>query len=202
MPVLEVANLVLTAEKHYSPHDQGIRHVATLAGYLSYGLMALTVCFGVLTTTGWARRVVRRDSLYGTHMMLAAIALSFGVIHGIAYVFQTSEHFTWLDAIVPFAGEPEVGFGVLGLEFGIAVAVSIVAQRVMGYRLWHLFHYLAYACFILSFVHVFATSAEVRALELLGIAVFACAGACVLLTVLRFLPGTAVVGARVSPQEV
>lgn len=39
------------AEGRYNQYDQGVRHVATLAGYLSYGLMALTVCFGILTTT-------------------------------------------------------------------------------------------------------------------------------------------------------
>ncbi|OOP60937.1 hypothetical protein BMF89_14975 [Arthrobacter sp. SRS-W-1-2016] len=50
-------------------YDQGIRHIATLAGYLSYGLMALTVCFGILTTTGWARRLVSRHSLSATHMV-------------------------------------------------------------------------------------------------------------------------------------
>ncbi|MEK2479283.1 ferric reductase-like transmembrane domain-containing protein [Streptomyces noursei] len=192
------------AEGRYNQYDQGVRHIATLAGYLSYGLMALTVCFGILTTTGWARRSVRRETMYGGHMLLAVITLAFGCLHGIAYVFQTGEHFSYVNAVIPFAdgGEPEVAFGIIGLELGLAVAVSIWAQRKLGYRRWHLIHYLAYGSFGLSLLHVITTSAEVQALGMLGIVVLGCAGACVLLLVLRMLPATTAVATRISPQEV
>jgi sulfoxide reductase heme-binding subunit YedZ len=192
------------AEGKYTPYDQGVRHVATLAGYLSYGLMALAVCFGILTTTGWARRSVRRETMYGGHMMLAVTTLAFGCIHGIAYVFQTGEHFSYVNAVIPLAagGEPEVAFGIIGLELGIAVAVSIWVQRRLGYRMWHLIHYLAYAAFALSLLHVITTSAEVQAVGMLGIVVLGCAGACVLLLVLRMLPATTAVATRIAPQEV
>lgn len=56
----------LVAEGDYIPYDQGVRHIATIAGYLCYGMMALTVCFGILTTTGWARRQITRPALTST----------------------------------------------------------------------------------------------------------------------------------------
>lgn len=192
------------AEGAHTPYDQGVRHVATLAGYLSYGLMALTVCFGVLTTTGWARRSVRRETMNGGHMLLAVMTLSFGVIHGVAYVFQTGEHFTYINAAIPLVGggELEVAFGIVGLELGIAVAVSIWLQRRLGYRMWHIIHWLAYVAFAFSLLHVISTSAEVQAVGMLGIVVLGCAGACVLMLALRMMPGTSAVAARISPQEV
>lgn len=204
LAAVPAAHAATLAEGTYNQYDQGVRHVATLAGYLSYGLMALTVCFGILTTTGWARRSVRRETMYGGHMMLAVMTLAFGCIHGIAYVFQTGEHFTYVNAVIPFVagGEMEVAFGIIGLELGIAVAVSIWVQRKLGYRRWHIIHYLAYAAFALSLLHVITTSAEVQALGMLGIVVLGCAGACALLLVLRMLPATTAVATRISPQEV
>ncbi|MFD8212216.1 ferric reductase-like transmembrane domain-containing protein [Streptomyces sp. NPDC059697] len=192
------------AEGHYTPYDQGVRHVATLAGYLSYGLMALAVCFGILTTTGWARRSVRRETLYGGHMLLAVICLAFGCIHGIAYAFQTGQHFSYANVVIPFVngGEPEVAFGIIGLELGLAVAVSIWVQRRLGYRRWHLVHYLAYPAFGLSLLHTITASAEVQALGLLGIFVLGIAAAPILLFVLRLLPATTAVATRIAPQEV
>jgi sulfoxide reductase heme-binding subunit YedZ len=165
--------------------------------------MALTVCFGILTTTGWARRLITRPALTSVHMTLAVSTLTFGVLHALSYIFQTGEHFTAVNAVVPFVagGEMEVGLGIVGLELGVAVAVSIVVQRRLGYRRWHLLHYLAYAAFALSLVHTVATSTEVQSLGLVGIAVFGLAAAGALLWVLRIVPATAAVGLRIAPRE-
>ncbi len=192
------------AEGAYTPYDQGVRHVATLAGYLSYGLMAVAVCFGILTTTGWARRSVTRQSLLSGHMVLAVMALTFGTLHGVAYALQTGQRFSYLMVVVPFAqgGEIEVALGIVGLELGIAVAVSIWVQRRLGYHRWHLIHYLAYVAFALALAHTIATSPEVRSLGGVGIIVAAAAAACVLMTVLRMLPATTAVAGRITPQEV
>ncbi len=192
------------AEGDHTPYDQGVRHVATLAGYLSYGLMAMTVCFGVLTTTGWARRSVSRQALSGGHVVLAVMTLTFGTLHGVAYAFQTGERFSYVMVAVPFVqgGEVEVALGIVGLELGIAVAVSIWVQRRLGYRRWHLFHYLSYAAFALSLAHTVLTSPEVRSLGGVGLIVVAAAAACALLGVLRMLPATTAVAARITPQEV
>jgi DMSO/TMAO reductase YedYZ heme-binding membrane subunit len=194
---------VLAAETGHSPYDAGVRHVATLAGYLSYGLMALAVCFGILTTTGWARRSVKRQTLYGGHMVLAVMALCFGFLHGIAYAFQIDEHFTYLMVFVPFVqgGEAEVALGIVGLELGLAAAVSIWLQRRLGYRRWHVLHYITYAAFALSLAHTVATSPEVRSLGGVGLIVAAAAAACLLLFMLRLLPATTAVATRVAPQE-
>jgi methionine sulfoxide reductase heme-binding subunit len=92
---------------------RGVRHVATLAGYLSYGLMAVAVCFGILTTTGWARRSVTQQSLSSGHMVLAVMALTFGNLHEVAYAVQTGQRFSYLMVVLPFAqgGEVEVALG-------------------------------------------------------------------------------------------
>ncbi|MEV5880393.1 hypothetical protein AB0L75_40665 [Streptomyces sp. NPDC052101] len=118
--------------------------------------------------------------------------------------FQTGQHFSYINAAVPLAdgGELNVAYGIVGLELGLAVAVSIWVQRKLSYRRWHLVHYLAYPAFALSLLHTVMVSAEVQALGMLGIAVLGCAAAPTLLFVLRLLPATTAVATRISPLEV
>ena len=187
----------------YQPFDQGIRHIATLAGYLSYGLMALTIGFGILTATGWAKRMVSRNAISSTHIVLAVTALAFGTLHGISYIFQTGENFGLINAIVPFVagGEVSVGLGIVGLDLGLAVALSIVVQRKLCYRRWHIVHYFAYGAFALSLIHTFMASPEVQSFGILGVGVIGLAAACLLVFILRILPATTAVGLRIAPAE-
>ncbi len=204
MVVLQLSKInVLAVEGGFTPYDSGVRHIATLAGYLSYGLMAMTVCFGILTTTGWARRGIRRQTMLGGHMLLAVLSLTVGLLHGVVYAFQTTVHFTFTMVFIPFVqnGEFEVGLGIIGLELGLAVAISIWLQRALGYRRWHLIHYLAYPAFALSLAHTIAVSPEVRSLGGIGLIVFAAAAAVLLLGVLRTLPATTLVTSRITAKE-
>ena len=201
--VTSIPSLLAQASVAYTPFDQGIRHIATLAGYLSYGLMALAIVFGILTTTGWARRLVSRSGMSSAHIVLAVTALTFGTLHGVSYIFQTGQNFRLINAIVPFVagGSLSVGLGIIGLDLGLAVALSIVVQRRLGYHRWHIVHYFAYGAFALSLIHTFTASPEVQSLRLLGVGVIGAAAACLLVYILRILPATTAVGLRIAPGE-
>jgi|GEM_PF-4494861 len=183
--------------------DASVRKAATLAGFLSYGLMAMTVMWGVLTTTGIAKRAVRRQSLYMSHMSLAIGTLAFGVMHAVTYVFQTQESFGWVKVFVPFAGggEMEVALGIVSLELMAALMATIIIQRRIGYRTWHTLHYALYGAFALALAHTVATSPEARALGLIGITVGALALACLVMAIMRFLPATSAVRGRIATVE-
>ncbi len=173
--------------------DQSLRKEAALAGYLSYGIMAMTVAYGILLSTGWAKRIVRRSAVYGGHMSLAITAQAFGVLHALSYIFQTQEHFSVVQTFVPFAGggEIEVALGVVGLELMIGASFAVALVHKLNYRRFRKVHiggtYLGAA---LSWVHVLATSPEARAPGLIGLTVAAAGLACVLLGVLRLLPAS------------
>lgn len=201
-PVL-LAEATKKTEGGESGPDGQVRKVAALAGYLAYGIMAMTVAWGILTTTGFARRWVDRSTMQGGHMLLAVLFLTFGWVHGAAYVFQTQEHFSVAKVVIPFVsgGELEVAFGIVGLELALAVAVSIWVQRRLSYRRWHLVHWLAYPAFVLSLLHTLTTSPEARSLGLVGVAVAGALLVTLALFVLRALPGAPITRARIAPVE-
>ena len=183
--------------------DGPVRKAATLAGFVSYGLMALTVMWGVLTTTGIAKRTVRRQSLYMSHMSLAIGTLAFGSMHAVTYTFQKQESFGWVKVLVPFAGggEFEVALGIVGLELMAALMATIIIQRRIGYRTWHTLHYALYGAFVLALLHTITTSPEARALGLIGITVGALALAVAAMTAMRFLPATSAIRGRIATVE-
>ncbi|MHA7666613.1 hypothetical protein [Mycolicibacterium sp. HS_4_1] len=180
---------LLSAEGPPGP-DVELRQEAALAGYLCYGLMALVVVWGMVMATKWARKWLAHNVIYHTHMVLAVVALTLGWVHAGSYVLQTQEHFSVAMAVIPFVDgeEPEVAFGVIGLELALVSALSVLAIRWLNFRRFRLIHIVgAYIGFGLSWVHVLATSAEVKTLSLVGITVAAVLIVCLIAGVLRLL---------------
>jgi sulfoxide reductase heme-binding subunit YedZ len=191
-PVVHAGRTVVLAQEGGIGPDAELRKEAALAGYLSYGLMAMTVVWGILLTTGWARAIVRRSTVYSGHLAIAIAAQAFGLIHAVSYVLQTQTHFSVVMAIVPFAGggEPEVAFGIIGLELTIAASIAVTLIHKLNYRRFRKVHIIGtYLGFALSWLHVLATSAEAKSLGLLGLTIAAIL-LVIIFAVLRVLPAS------------
>jgi hypothetical protein len=159
------------------PVDQGLvalHRTAATAGFVAYGLMVGTVCWGMLTTTQLARRSIRRQTLYGGHMTMAVMTLSFMFIHIAANVFSPHTRLSVLNAILPFFPGSSLGvsMGVVGAELTLAIAVSVWFQRRLGYRTWHVLHWFAYPAYALALAHTVVSGSDVR-IQLVGTALAA-----------------------------
>ena len=195
----------ITSASPSATHDSALsalHHTAATAGFLAYALMVGTVCWGILTTTHLARRGIRRQTLYGGHMTMAIMTISFIVIHIAANVFSPAVALGPLNAIIPFFPGSSFGvtMGVVGTELAIAIAVSVWFQRRLGYRTWHVIHWLAYPAYVLSIAHTVVTGSDVHA-ALVATALAASALSVAALFILRALPSTSLVRNRLAPAE-
>ncbi len=178
-----------------SPHDSGVRDIATLSARFAYVTMCLTLAWGVLSATGWIRRVTGHEALRGGHVVLASFTLAIGVVHGLSYLFLDDESFGFVMLLIPFAGG---GFarhaaGVVGLELFIAVSVTAALRRGTVSRSWQRFHQVSYFSVGLLAIHSWlgaSANGNLATVWLGGITVLTPA---VLLTVLRVLPPRALV---------
>lgn len=192
---------VLAAEGEGIGPDAALRKEAALAGYLSYGMMAMTVVWGIALATGWAKRIVRHGAVYNGHLTLAIATLAFGVIHALSYVLQTQEHFSIVKTFVPFVqgGEIEVALGIVGLELMIGASVAVTLTHKLNYRRFRKAHIGGtYVGAVLSWLHVLTTSPEARSLGLIGVTVAAAALTCIILGVIRLLPPSRADRARIA----
>ena len=142
--------------------DATLAHMAGILGYAAFFFMAATVMWGVLLATRMVERHVRRETLYGGHMVLAILALTTSVLHACVHLFRHDAYFNLEKIAVPWFGGADtiVSLGILGLEVVIAVGISIWFQHRISYRRWHRFHWWAYGGFALITAHTMLASRE------------------------------------------
>jgi DMSO/TMAO reductase YedYZ heme-binding membrane subunit len=154
-----VASQVLRPRALPSDPDHSLRQLAHFAGYCAYAFMVATVVWGLLTTSGTVRSSVRRETIYGGHMLLSVAALSFGALHASAHLFRSVHPYTLVQEFVPFSTPLKVTFGVVGLQLMAVAAGSVWFQRRLGYGRWHQLHrQVAGPAFALIIGHVVLTA--------------------------------------------
>ncbi|PSL56683.1 ferredoxin [Saccharothrix carnea] len=173
-----------------SEHDAGVWDVATLSGRLAYVAMCLAACWGVLTATGWVRRITGRSALRVTHQALATFAVVMAGSHAVSFLLLDNGSPAAYQLVVPLVGGGEVrhALGVVGLELVLAASVTAALRRTAFHRDWLRLHRLAYVGVWLGAMHAWlgaSASGHVAVVWLGGITVLMPA---VTLTVLRFLP--------------
>ncbi|HEY1449672.1 MAG TPA: hypothetical protein VGF47_01865, partial [Solirubrobacteraceae bacterium] len=79
-----------------------------------------------------------------------------------------------LDAVAPFAGSYRpfwLGLGALSLDMLLAVTISSLLRRRLGYASWRAIHWLTYASWPIALLHSFGTGSDVRSGWLLALSV-------------------------------
>jgi sulfoxide reductase heme-binding subunit YedZ len=145
--------------------QHSVHLVAASVGFLSLILLWLTVVWGSLLRVGWGLTRVRHQTLYGVHQTLTLVGLTLGVVHAAAQLAVPGGPVRLVDEWVPFTNGRDpfgVGVGVISLELLLALAASVLVQRVLGYHRWRMLHLVAYLAFTLLCAHVLISGSDTR----------------------------------------
>jgi sulfoxide reductase heme-binding subunit YedZ len=169
-------------------HDIGIREVAALSARVAYVLMCATLCWGILTATGWVRRLTGHQAIRSGHMILAVLTLATGITHAAIFVLLREQSLSMTGVMIPFSGRFRHSLGIVGLEIMCAVTLAVSLKRFVKYRRWLRFHQLAYPAVAMVVAHSWfgaIANGHLHVLWLGGVTVLVPA---VTLTVLRCTP--------------
>ncbi|MFI7674594.1 ferredoxin [Actinophytocola sp. NPDC049390] len=169
-------------------HDIGVREVAALSARASYVFMCLTLCWGVLTATGWIKRLTGHQAIRSAHMILATFTLATGIAHAIVFLLLREQGLDVFGIAVPFSGTFRHALGILGLEIMVAITITTGMRRFIRYRNWLRFHQLAYVAVGMVVVHSWFGAIHNGHLALLWLGGITVLTPAVTLTALRFLP--------------
>lgn len=169
-------------------HDIGVREVAALSARASYVFMCLTLCWGVLTATGWIKRLTGHQAIRSAHMILATFTLATGLTHAIVFLLLREQGLNIFGIAVPFSGTFRHALGILGLEIMVAITITTGMRRFIRYRNWLRFHQLAYVAVGMVVVHSWFGAIHNGHLALLWLSGITVLTPAVTLTALRFLP--------------
>jgi hypothetical protein len=153
-------------------------------------LLTISVSLGVLTTVRWRTNRLPRFVVAGLHRNVTLLAVAFLVIHVATTIADGFTPIGLKDAIVPFLSSYRsfwLGLGTLACDLLLAVVATSLLRARLGYRIWRVTHWLAYASWPLALVHSLGTGSDARFswMAALAIACIATVAAAVLLRVGR-----------------
>jgi methionine sulfoxide reductase heme-binding subunit len=160
-------------------------------GAVSLILLTSSVALGVagvsrFSSPRWPRFVL--DSL---HRNVSLLALAFLLAHILTAVLDSFAPISLIDAIVPFGGSYRpfwLGLGAIAFDLLLAVALTSMVRRRLGYGAWRATHWLAYACWPIAVLHGLGTGSDVKNTWLLALNVV-CLGIVALAVGLRVITG-------------
>lgn len=138
-------------------------YVTRGAGLVALILLTASVVLGVLGPlrvqgTRWPRFAV------GTlHRDVSLLALALLVVHIVTTVLDGYAPITLLDAVIPFASPYRplwLGLGAIASDLLLALTVTSLIRRRLGFAAWRAIHWLAYACWPLAVVHGIGTGSD------------------------------------------
>jgi methionine sulfoxide reductase heme-binding subunit len=143
-------------------------------GAVALVLLTLAVALGVidvrrLSTPRWPRFVV--DAL---HRNVSLLSVVFLVLHVLTSVLDGFAPISLLDAVVPFGSSYRplwLGLGAVSLDLLLAVTITSLLRRHMGYGLWRTVHWFAYASWPVALVHGLGTGSDAQSTWLLLLSV-------------------------------
>ena len=143
-------------------------------GAVALLLLTLAVALGVidvrrLSSPRWPRFLL--DSL---HRNVSLLAMAFLGLHVLTAVLDSFAPISLLDAVVPFTGAYRpfwLGLGAVALDLLLAVTITSLLRKRIGFASWRAIHWLTYASWPVALLHGLGTGSDVKATWLLAASV-------------------------------
>ena len=167
-------------------------YLARGTGVVALLLLTGSVVLGVLGSVRfdagprWPRFTI--DAL---HRDVSLLVIVFLVLHVLTSVLDSFAPISLLDAVIPFRGVYRpfwLGLGALSFDLLLALVITSLMRRRLGFRSWRAIHWLAYASWPVAVFHGLGTGSDAKSWWMLALT-----GACVaavLLAVFARIAGT------------
>lgn len=147
--------------------------VARAGGFTAYILLTLAVVVGLALSTQlqspsrWPRII--NSELHNFLTLLSTIFLG---VHVLAVIIDPFTHFGLNEILIPLASHyrPQwMALGIVGLYLGIAIGISTLLRKYIGYKWWRKLHVLTLLTFALTAIHGIGTGSDTQTPWALGI---------------------------------
>jgi sulfoxide reductase heme-binding subunit YedZ len=140
-------------------------YLTRASGTVALLLLTLSVVLGVLDVEQYSTPRVPRFVVDGVHRTASLLAVVFLIVHILTSALDSFASIPLIDAIVPFAGTYRpfwLGLGAASSDLVLAIVITSVFRRRLGYRAWRFTHWLAYASWPIALLHGLGTGSDVK----------------------------------------
>jgi sulfoxide reductase heme-binding subunit YedZ len=144
------------------------------SGLVALVLFSLAVALGVVGVRRWRSVRWPRAVTAGLHRSMALLAVCFLGLHIVTAVLDRWVGLGWVDAVVPFRSKAMplwVGLGTVAFDLAVAVVLTSLLRRHLGYRLWRTVHWGAWLVWPLALAHGLGSGTDTGSGWGLGVAV-------------------------------
>jgi sulfoxide reductase heme-binding subunit YedZ len=167
-------------------------YLARGTGAVSLVLLTASVVLGVLgslrysAAPRWPRFAI--DTL---HRDISLLVIAVLIVHVITSVLDAFAPIRLIDAVVPFISTYRplwLGLGAVAFDVMIALVLTSLLRRRLGYGAWRLIHWLAYASWPVALLHGLGTGSDTNVWWMLALTA-ACAAAVLVAVLVRVARG-------------
>lgn len=169
-------------------------YLARSTGVVALVLLTVSVVLGILgaarfsVAPRWPRFAI--DSLHRDVSLLVVVLI---VLHVVTSVLDGFAPISLIDGLVPFRSPYRplwLGLGALSFDLVLALVVTSLVRRRLGYQTWRAVHWLAYVSWPIAILHGLGTGTDVKAAWSIALTV-ACLAAVLAALVVRLRPAHA-----------
>jgi sulfoxide reductase heme-binding subunit YedZ len=169
-------------------------------GAVTLLLLTASVVLGVAETRAWRPAGTSLFAVSSLHRTLSLLAITLLAVHIVTTLLDPFPHISALVAVVPFASPYRtlwLGLGTVAADLLLALVVTSLVRRRLGYGAWRGIHWLAYACWPVALLHGLGTGSDPKSAWMLMLTI-ACVGAVALACATRLAAASAPARARAA----
>jgi len=162
-------------------------YVTRSTGAVALLLLTLSVVLGVLASARFSAPRWPRFAVDALHRDVSLLVVVMVAVHVITTVADGFAPISLIDGVIPFHSPYRplwLSLGTIAFDLLLALAVSSLLRRRLGYRLWRAIHWLAYASWPVAVLHGLGTGTDVKSAWLLVLSVL-CVAAVVVAVLIR-----------------
>ena len=150
-------------------------YVTRSTGAVALVLLTISVVLGLMGAVRfsggprWPRFAI--DTLHRDVSLLVMVLV---VIHVVTTVLDGFAPISLIDGLIPFRSPYRplwLGLGTLSFDLLIALVVTSLVRRRLGYRTWRMVHWLAYVSWPVAVLHGLGTGSDVKSWWMLALTV-------------------------------
>ncbi len=148
-------------------------YLARGTGAVALVLLTASVLLGV---TDWSRVVLGprwpRFAIDSLHRDVSLLVIVLLVVHIVTSVLDGFAPIRLIDAVIPFVSTYRplwMGLGAVSFDLLLALAVTSLLRRRLGYRAWRAIHWVAYASWPVAVLHGLGTGSDTKATWMLAL---------------------------------
>ena len=130
--------------------------VSRSSGIIAWGLVTLSVCWGLFVSTKAVAKASSPAWLLDFHRYVGGLSVLFTAVHLGGLVGDNYVYFGWAELFVPMASDWQPGavaFGIVAFYLLITIELTSLAMKRMPRRLWRWVHRSSFILYFVATYH-------------------------------------------------